>query len=166
MAGGARDRPTKSAYTVGLRALAQRERSTHDLRRVLARKGYVPEAIETAVARLTAHGALDDRRAATSMARRQMRLGRSVARTRAELLAHGFERSIVGEVLAELGSTEHDSGALARAVSRMAPALSTPAAIAKALRRLHRLGFDLTSIRAALAEHGAAVPEADDTAFD
>jgi SOS response regulatory protein OraA/RecX len=155
------DTPKKSAYTVGLRALAQRERSTHDLRRLLTRKDYAPDDIDAALARLVAHGAVDDRRAATGLARRQMRLGRSVSRVRAELLAHGFERALVGEVLDTLGASAHDLGALGRAVARLAPTLTTPEATTKAMQRLYRRGFDLSSIRKAFAEHGTSVDEAD-----
>lgn len=155
------DRPKTSAYTVALRALAQRERSTHDLRRLLTRKGHAPEEIDAALARLMGHGALDDRRAAMGLTRRLMRLGRSVSRVRAELLAHGFERGLVREVLDTLEASTHDHGALGRAVARLAPTLTTPEATIKAMQRLHRRGFALSSIRRAFAEHGTAVDEAD-----
>lgn len=161
MAADSDDTPKKSAYTIGLRALAQRERSTHDLRRLLIRKGLAPDDIDAALERLVAHGAVDDRRAAIGLTRRQMRLGRSVSRVRAELLAHGFERALVREVLDILGASTHDHGALGRAVARLAPTLTTPEATTKAMQRLHRRGFDLSSIRKAFAEHGTAVDDAD-----
>ncbi len=161
MAADSDDTTRKSAYTVALRSLAQRERSTHDLRRLLSRKGYAPDEVDAALERLMAHGAIDDRRAATSQTRRQMRLGRSVSRVRAELLAHGFERALVREVLDSMDASTHDHSALERAVARLAPTLTTPEAATKAVQRLHRRGFELSSIRKAFAQHGAAADDTD-----
>jgi len=49
------------AYEAGLRLIAYRDRTVHELRGRLTDKGFAPEAVESAVARLKHIGYLDDR---------------------------------------------------------------------------------------------------------
>ncbi len=58
-----------SAYLDGLKMLARRELSEAQVRERLARKGYSPDAIADAVARLRAEHAIDDARTAEAIVR-------------------------------------------------------------------------------------------------
>jgi regulatory protein len=60
--------PEADAYVVALRLLARRELSEAQLRQRLTRKGYLADAVETAVARLRDERALDDARVAEAIA--------------------------------------------------------------------------------------------------
>lgn len=57
---GATGRDDQRAYEAGLRLIAYRDRTVHELRTRLADKGFAPEAIERAVERLKRVGYLDD----------------------------------------------------------------------------------------------------------
>jgi regulatory protein len=65
-----------SAYLDGLKMLARRELSEAQVRQRLARKGHEADAIDTAVARLLAERAIDDRRVADAIARTQTTIRR------------------------------------------------------------------------------------------
>jgi len=52
--------PEQAAYEAGLRLIAYRDRTVHELRTRLADKGFAPKAVERAVERLTRLGYLDD----------------------------------------------------------------------------------------------------------
>jgi regulatory protein len=62
---------TPSAYLDGLKMLAQRELSEARIRERLARRGHAPDTIDEAVARLRAERAIDDARAAATIARNE-----------------------------------------------------------------------------------------------
>ena len=63
-----------SAYIAALKMLGGRELSERQLRQRLARRGYEPEAVDSAVDRLKANRSLDDERAAGAIARTETSL--------------------------------------------------------------------------------------------
>ena len=64
------------AYIDGLKMLARREVSEACIRERLAQRGHAPDAIDEAVARLRAEGAVDDARVADTIARNEASRGR------------------------------------------------------------------------------------------
>ena len=108
---------SKAAYFLALRWLTARELSEGQVRERLDRRGYTAQAIEPAVARLTAERVLDDRRAATAVARRRLpalrrgKAERVAARLRDYLLRRGYPASVVARVLREcVGVGDAESG--------------------------------------------------------
>jgi regulatory protein len=78
----------QAAYVLALRWLTARELSEGQVRERLGRRGYASEAINPAVQRLLSERTLDDRRAASG-----------VARTEAKVRRHG-PRRIMGKLVA------------------------------------------------------------------
>ncbi len=125
------------AWSVALRLLAMRDRTTQDLRDRLGRRGYAAGEVEAVIRRLTASGYLDDAGYARAWARSHAhRLG--PARIARELRARGIDEAEVTAVLGEV-STERDV---------------RQAATEAALRKLHALrGMPLPVVRRRLAAH-------------
>ena len=95
------DRP--SAHTEGLKLLARREVSVEGMRARLEDRGYSPEDIAEALARLLESGALDDRRVARAYARTAVTVkGRGRLRINQELLHMGIQKEIAAEALGEV----------------------------------------------------------------
>ena len=95
------DKP--SAHTEGLKLLARRELSVAGVRARLEDRGYPPEDIDEALARLLESGALDDRRVALAYARTAAHVkGRGRLRVNQELLHMGVHRDIAAEALGEV----------------------------------------------------------------
>lgn len=101
-------------YTDGLKMLARRELSEMQVRQRLARKGYEPDAIDAAVARLRNERAIDDARAAEAIARMETSVRRrgklrvrmqieraGIARTTAKRAADDAFEAIDDEALLE-----------------------------------------------------------------
>jgi regulatory protein len=85
-----------SAFQRALARLARRDHSEAELRRVLARKGYEPEEIEEALARLRERRFVDDASYATRFARTRMSLrGQGRNRIRQALRQRGVDRQLV-----------------------------------------------------------------------
>ena len=83
------DRP--GAHTEGLKLLARRELSVEGVRARLEDRGYSPDDIAEALARLLESGALDDRRVARAYARTAAHVkGRGRLRINQELLHMGW----------------------------------------------------------------------------
>jgi len=70
------DDDIRSAYVAGLTLLARRELSEAQVRQRLLRKKYSPDAIDAAVDRLKAEGAIDDARVAAALARSEVSVRR------------------------------------------------------------------------------------------
>ena len=117
---------TSEAHTSGLAMLARRELSTKQVRERLTRRGFARDAVDEAVARLQASGALDDRRVALA-----------AARTHAQVKRHGRER-----VLRELGALGIDQQAAALAVAEAFGGLDEGALLEQALEKRLRRGAD------------------------
>ncbi len=95
------DRP--SAHTEGLKLLARRELSVEGVRARLEDRGYSPDDIAEALARLLESGALDDRRVARAYARTAVTVkGRGRLRITQELLHMGIHKEIAAEALGEV----------------------------------------------------------------
>ena len=95
------DKP--SAHTAGLELLARRELSVEGVRARLEDRGYSPEDIAQALARLLEGGALDDRRVARAYARTAVKVkGRGRFRVNQELLQMGIRQDIAAEALGEV----------------------------------------------------------------
>jgi regulatory protein len=95
------DRP--SAHTEGLKLLARRELSVEGVRARLEDRGYSPDEIAEALARLLESGALDDRRVARAYARTAVAVkGRGRLRINQELLHMGIQKEIAAEALGEV----------------------------------------------------------------
>lgn len=103
----------EKAIDRALRYLSHRPRCRSEMERHLRRKGYVPSAVEAAVARCTKLGYLDDRAFAAAYARDRIRLRpRAAALIVSELGKRGvsFEdaRAGVDRAFAEEGVTEEE----------------------------------------------------------
>jgi regulatory protein len=134
-----------AAYAAGLRMLARRELSVAQVRDRLARRGFVPAAIDGAVSRLVASGTLDDVRVARAVARTRAnvkRQGRS--RVVRELAVIGIARETAEQVIAEVFGELDESSLLDQALTRRlrgTVSLRDPAARRRILTALVRQGF-------------------------
>ncbi len=143
-------------YQAGLAMLSRRELSTAQVRERLARKGFDPDAIEDALARLREVRALDDARAAQALAHRShVRLHGRLRAVR-ELEGRGIDRGLALRAV-DAAYREVDEGELiARALARrLRGPIETPAALRRLYHYLVRQGFDGAAARAALAPHAA-----------
>jgi regulatory protein len=120
-----------------------RARSTQEVRDRLARRGYPPGEVESAVRRLTASGYLDDAGYARTWVRsRAHRLG--PARLARELRAKGIQEAEVEAVLGELAAERDVRQAVSQAAARKLHALRglAPAVVRRRLAaHLLRQGF-------------------------
>jgi regulatory protein len=97
----------EQAYERAVRFLAQRPRSTSEIRRHLAEKDVDKAAIEEAIARLEAQGYLDDKAFARYwLANRQQFRPRGTRALRFELREKGVPASVIDEVLADFDSSD------------------------------------------------------------
>ena len=96
-------RRTANAYQIALRLLARRELSTSQLRERLVRRELPVVEIETAIAKLTHSGAVDDGRVAHAHARRAAEVKfRGQRRTRQEIEALGIDAETARRAVAEV----------------------------------------------------------------
>ena len=94
------------AFATALKALNRRERSTAEIRNWLEARGFEISAIEDAIERLVAGGALDDARFAGCFAADKRDLaGWGEERIAATLIERGVERELAERAAAE-GYTE------------------------------------------------------------
>jgi regulatory protein len=131
----------RDAFERAVGALGHRERTTAELSTWLAERGFAPEEVEGAIARLIEIGELDDERFARRYAedKRSLR-GWGAERIREALFSKGLERSLVEAALSEASEQE-----LERAVElleRRAGPLGRDAERARALAYLARRGYD------------------------
>ncbi len=98
--------------------LSRRELSETQIRRRLATKGFGPDDVESAVARLKEERAIDDARVAGAIARTQTSVkGRGKLRVRQELMRAGISSSVAKEALAD-AFDDLDADALLEAAIR------------------------------------------------
>lgn len=130
----------EAACRAGLRALAMRGRARRDLRRRLIQKQHPPRAVDEALARLDAHGLLDDGRFAVEYAARHAAGGHGPTRLVGDLLSQGVDRGVaetaVREALAQEG-LDPDRTLHAIAARRA----SQLAALAPAVRKRRLLAY-------------------------
>jgi regulatory protein len=146
------DRP--SAHTEGLKLLARRELSVEGVRARLEDRGYSPEDIAAALARLLESGALDDRRVARAYARTAVTVkGRGRLRINQELLRMGIHKEIaaeaLGEVFGELDERTLIDGAIRKKL-RGRPAPKDQGEHVRLYQFLMRQGFSPAAVAAAL----------------
>jgi regulatory protein len=143
----------EGAHRAGLRALARRAHACFDLRRRLLQKQHPPAAVDGALARLAAHGLLDDAQFARHYAGAKAARGRGPSRLLRDLLAQGVERRVAEEaVRTALADEGVDPGVALRAVAeqRAKQLAALPPVVRK--RRLAaflaRRGFQGAEVRA------------------
>ena len=101
-----------SAVDVAARALARRDRSETDVRRILARKGVSDVEAEEALERLRGLGALDDARFAAGRATGLAERGYGDAGIAARLARDGVEREHVDAAIGALAPERDRAAAL------------------------------------------------------
>jgi regulatory protein len=141
-----------SAHREALRLLAARDLTTRRLQERLARKGFSEGDIATVIEDLRRQGALDDRRAATTLARAHLRRHRGPDRIVRALEATGIEagaaRAAVHDAMAETGP----EALLERAIDRLLTGSIRDVAHLRRLERtLLRLGYPIEEIHRSLS---------------
>ena len=147
--------PADAAYAAGLRLLAGRELSEHQVRERLQKRGLPEEAIDAALARLRASGAVDDRRVAAACARTDTHVkGHGRARVLRHLQAIGIDRDAAEQAVGAVLASEDEGALLARALARRLHGPARPITDPREFRRLHshlvRQGFDPSQVTALL----------------
>ncbi|HEX4468697.1 MAG TPA: regulatory protein RecX [Gemmatimonadaceae bacterium] len=106
-----------ATYDRALNMIALRARSSAELRRLLARKGELPEYVDVAIERLLRAGFLDDASFARQFARsKAVGAGLSRRRVQQELARRGVAREVADVAIAEVFAEEHvdEEGTLER----------------------------------------------------
>ncbi|MDP6579588.1 MAG: RecX family transcriptional regulator [Vicinamibacterales bacterium] len=151
-----------SAYQIGLRLLARRELSTAQLRDRLTRREFATSEIETAIARLSHEGAVDDTRTALAYARRAAEVKlRGKSRARREIEALGIATLTARRAVTEVFDEIDEQSVLERAIAKR---VHGPIRDRAELRRLNqallRQGFPPDRVAKALLSRAGR-----DTAF-
>jgi regulatory protein len=146
---------SRSAYLRALRWLTARELSEGQVRARLAQHGYTTAAITSAVERLLAERTLDDRRAATSVARNEARVRRrGPHRVMGKLVAMQIDRDLAKDVVRELFGEENEDAIIGNALDRRlrgnTERLKDPQERQKLLAYLVRQGFSASAASAAI----------------
>ena len=146
---------SKAAYFRALRWLTARELSEAQVRSRLAEKGYTDAAITPAVERLLQDRTLDDRRAATAVARTEARVRRhGPHRVMGKLVAMHIDRDLAKEIVRELFGEEDEETLLQKTLEirlRGNPArLNDPRERRRILAYLVRQGFSASAASAAI----------------
>jgi regulatory protein len=148
----ARSKPLDRLETAALRYLARRERHEGQVRAHLERAGASPSQIRTLLSRFRRLGYLDDRGYARRWieARLQRKpMGRE--RAEAELLAKGFDPSVLRETLDEV-YREQDERRLAQSLLHQGGYDRQDGPIARMAALLRRHGFTDETIESVLEE--------------
>ncbi|MCM3880471.1 MAG: RecX family transcriptional regulator [Vicinamibacterales bacterium] len=136
----------KAAYFRALRWLTGRELSEAQVRERLEDRGYTRAAASHAIQRLKDERAIDDRRAATAVARTEAKIRRrGPRRVLSKLMAMRIDRELAQEVVRELfGEADEEEllrVALERRLRGRPERLEDPAERRKILAHLVRQGF-------------------------
>ena len=149
------DEEIRAATAVALRLLARRERCRRELEERLRRRGFSPEAVADAIARLEDAGYLSDERFAHAFLRARMQRGEAPWLAAAKARARGADEAAVARALAE-AEERWDALEAARAlVAKWDPDAALRKSEAGRRRiagRLMRRGFDAATIAAILEE--------------
>jgi regulatory protein len=145
----------QAAYFRALRWLTARELSEGQVRARLAEKGYNESAIKSALERLLNDRTLDDRRAATAVARTEARVRRhGPHRVMAKLTAMRFDRDLAKEIVRDLFGDEDEDALIDKALERRlrgkSDTLTDPRERQKLVAYLVRQGFSASAASAAI----------------
>ncbi len=148
--GSRADRGSEDPIPTAIGLLARRAHSRLELRRKLSRRGFAPDAIEAAMARLVELGYLDDRSFAQGLVRRRGALRGPLALS-AELAARGVDRAQAEAAVAEFGAEAQLLSAtrLAERLHARRPVTSYREMLDAVGSKLLRRGFPATVVRAA-----------------
>ena len=140
----------ESAYFLALRWLTARELSEGQVRERLGRRGYADDAIDPAIQRLILERTLDDRRAATAVARTEARVRRhGPRRVMGRLIAMRIDRDLATEVVRDLfgesGEQELLEQTLEKRLRGNPDRLKAPPERRKLLAYLVRQGFSASA---------------------
>ena len=142
-----------SAYLTALKQLARRELSEAQIRQRLSRRGFTPDDIDPAIARLLQDGSLDDARVAAAIARSQLSLKkRGARRVLREITAAGIASALADRAVAEVYADVDGEALLAAAIDRRLGTrrLDDDREMARLFRYLIGQGFDSERAMAAL----------------
>jgi regulatory protein len=145
-----------SAYSEALKLLARRELTASELRERLLRKELSPDDIDAAIARLRADGTINDRRAATAIARTQALVNaRGRLRIERDLRARGVDagtaRAALDDVFAELSEPELIERALRKRLR--SGRIKDEAQFRRLYAYLIRLGYPREAVMGLLKKH-------------
>jgi regulatory protein len=108
-----------AAYLDGLKMLARRELSEHQIRQRLARKGHDADLIDEAVARLRHERAIDDARVAAAIARTETAVKRrGRLRVRMQIERAGIDKSTAKAALDDVFDRIDDDGLIEAALRK------------------------------------------------
>jgi regulatory protein len=105
----------KAAQNAAVALLARRDFSIAELRRKLKERGYLPSAIEPALADLESGRVIDDKRYGENVVAARARRGQGPARIRSELRRAGVDPEVVQTTMDRAREDGPDFLALARA---------------------------------------------------
>lgn len=144
--------PTGTPRLAALRFLGRRDYTAAELVKRLTDRGYPEDDVRTAVERLTADGAIDDRRTAMAHVRTASRIkGRGTVRITRELEARGIPTALIREATATL-SADDDRRSIDRFLARKSLPRPLPHDQRRRLfQQLLRRGFPTAIISAALS---------------
>ena len=148
---------SRAAYFRALRWLTARELSEAQVRSRLAEKGYTDNAITAAIARLLQDHSIDDRRAATAVARTEARVRRhGPHRVMGKLIAMQIDRDLAKEIVRELFGDEDEQALLGKTLEirlRGNPErLNDPRERRRILAYLVRQGFSASAASAVIRD--------------
>jgi regulatory protein len=149
-------------YTSAVHMLARRELSVKQVRARLLRRTARADAVESAIERLRATGALDDERVAKAYARTAAHVkGRGRDRILRELAQMGVAPAIARRAVDEVCGPAEERDRLHRALVRRARGidLREPAAARRVFAALVRLGFDPELVQTAMRASQSGDPE-------
>jgi len=151
------DEPESSnaAYARALRWLTARELSEAQVRARLTEAGYRPPAVSAAIERLLANRTIDDRRAASAVARNEARIRRhGPHRVMAKLLAMHIDRDTAKDVVRDVFGDDDEAAlidvALDRRLRGRVEKLRNPDERRKILAYLVRQGFSASDAQSAI----------------
>jgi len=143
----------KAAQTAAIALLARRDFSMAELRRKLRERGYLPSAIEPALANLESGRVIDDKRYGDNVVAARARRGQGPARIRNELRRAGLDPEIVQTTMDRAKEDGPDFLAMARATRARKFGTGIPKdrkERARQARFLQYRGFSNDHIRAVL----------------
>jgi regulatory protein len=144
------DRGSEDPVPAAIGLLARRAHSRSELNLKLRRRGYAPEAVDTAMTRLVELGYLDDRSFARGLVRQRGAVRGPLALS-AELAAKGVDRAQADAALAEFDPQAQLLSAtrLAERLHARRPVTSYHEMLDGVGSKLLRRGFPATVVRAA-----------------